>query len=158
MDYKKLEEKLARWNNIFDKTYSVVTAFPQVTNPDLFFKERILEEADEKVADEILKKLEAVDAQWKRDIEEQKLREELDKVIRRSQELMRQCDYTQLPDAEYVESDFRVRPFTQEEKLEWREYRKYLRRIPKLWERKQIPELRVMGFEEWKLNKPHYKD
>jgi hypothetical protein len=158
MDYKKLEELLKRLNNIFDKNYSVITAFPEVNNPDLFLKEKILEEKDETLVEQRLAKIEAVDTQWKRDIAEQKLKDELDKVIRRSQELMRQCDYTQLPDAEYIEQDFRVRSFTQEEKLEWREYRKYLRRIPRLFKNKQILELRVMGFEEWRLNKPLYKD
>lgn len=62
-------------------------------------------------------------------------------------EVLKSTDWTQLADANLTSS----------ERAEFRNYRQYLRDLPKLWKNKQILENRVMDFEEWRENPPIYE-
>lgn len=151
-------ERTARWDRLFDINYSVSTAFPEEANKELFFQNKILAESNEELYELRMKRIEEIDKAWKKECELAEIKQRYKLITDQATILLDASNKTQLPDAEYVDEDFNVRPYTQEEKLEWREYRKYLRRIPKLYQRKQILELRVMTFEEWRINKPAYKD
>lgn len=151
-------ERTARWERLFDINYSVSTAFPEEANKELFYQKKILAETNEELYELRMKRIEEIDKAWKKECELAEQKAKMSKIMAEATIYLDASNKTQLPDAEYVDEDFNVRPYTQEEKLEWREYRKYLRRIPKLFQRKQILELRVMTFEEWRKNKPAYKD
>jgi hypothetical protein len=151
-------ERKERWDRLFDYNYSVSTAFPEEANKELFLQQKILGETNEELYELRIQRIEEIDARWRKECAIAEEERKLKVITDQATVLLDASNKTQLPDAEYVDEDFNVRPYTQEEKLEWREYRKYLRRIPRLFKNKQILELRVMGFEEWRLNKPVYKD
>jgi len=83
-----------------------------------------------------------------KEIEDKKRKEQFDHINAERKLMLYETDWTQLADSE----------LEQKTKVEYREYRKYLRRIPELYKKGQVAELKVMSFEEWKKNKPVYKD
>lgn len=148
MNLKKIQEFAIRWEKLFDVNYSLNRTFPDVSNKDLFFKEKILNEPNLDKAEQILAKIERVDIEWKKECESNKIKEKIEGLKKERQQKLFETDWTQLADAE----------IPQKTRIEYREYRKYLRRIPELHKKGQIVELKVMPFEEWKENKPIYKD
>jgi hypothetical protein len=108
-------------------------------NPELV-KLKIISEYDYT----LLEKLEERDSFHK---SQKSLQEDPVDALRASRyEALRKTDWTQLPDS----------PLSTKEKMEYRSYRDYLRKLPTLIERKQILKLEVMSFEEWVSNKPIY--
>jgi hypothetical protein len=148
MNLKKMQEYIKRWDSLFDVNYSFFKTFSDFPNKDLFFKEKILNEPNQKLAEERLSKIEIVDAEWKKECEFNKTKEKLKKLKKERKTKLQETDWTQLADCE----------LNQKSKIEYREYRRYLRRIPELYKRGQITELSVMSIEEWRENKPVYKD
>jgi len=82
------------------------------------------------------------------EIEAEKLKKQKEKFLEKRKQKLQETDWTQLGDCE----------LDNKTKLEYREYRKYLRRIPELFKRGQVLKLEAMSFEDWKENKPVYKD
>jgi len=107
----------------------------------------ILGEKNIDLAEERMKKIEETDRKWKIELQDQKRKEQVEKIRKESWKKLRECDWTQIADE----------PLSQEEKKEWREYRVYLGNVEYLWQNKQINKLEVMEFEQWKDNKPSFK-
>lgn len=60
---------------------------------------------------------------------------------------LRNTDWTQVADE----------PISQDLRKEYREYRRYLRNIDRLWINEQLKEPRVLPFKEWKIYKPKFE-
>ena len=147
MNIKRYQDLINRWEELFDKNYSFHTVFKDVSNKELYFKEKILEEVDYNLAEERMVAIEEVDAKWKVEYEKQKYEEQFDVLRKQAWKYLRETDWSQAPDE----------PLDTEQKKEYREYRKYLRNIDLIWKNKQIKEHNVMNFEEWKKNPPKFK-
>lgn len=144
MDKKKWFER--RWAKLGNSslTEALKVAAPQYTDPDVFFKELVLDEENESIADKRLTVLEDIlnkDKTSKMEVELERVRIERDRLLVIS-------DFSQLADV----------PLTNDEKKLYRQYRKYLRELPVLIERGQVIEYIAMTFNEWEVKPPIFKD
>lgn len=146
MNYKKIKEFASRCDNLFDKNYSVRKVLKNISNVDLFLKEKIINETNIEKAEALLKEIEKFDLEYKKEFEKQKTKEKIKNLKNIRNDYLIKTDWTQIADAE----------IDQQLRLEYREYRRYLRRIFKLYKNKQILKLEVMDFKEWKENPPKY--
>ena len=96
---------------------------------------------------EFLHKVELIDQDVKIEFENNKIQEQIDKLKKEINDALHETTWSMLSDA----------PLSQEGKKLYRDYRQYLRDIPDLWKRKQINELKVMTFDEWRETPPIYK-
>lgn len=147
MDIYEIKDIVDRWEKLYDSVYSVKKAFPEVTNVELFFKKDILSAKNFGYIDKILKQIEKVDQEFKNECENRKANEKIDKVKSIIEQQLLNTTWSMLADA----------PLSNEGKKLYRDYRQYLRDIPDLWRRKQITELEVLNFEDWRKNPPVYK-
>ena len=147
MNFTRMKEYIERWEALFDVRASVAKCFPEASNTEIFFKQDILEAKNEELAEQKMKKIEKADAQIKLEMEQRQIELENAKIRDQRVQKLRDTDWTQLADS----------PLDTKQKMEYREYRQYIRDIPELFKRSQILELKVMSFDEWKQNKPIYK-
>ena len=92
-------------------------AAPQYRSPQDYFTELIINEEDKNIADKRLKVLEDLSAKS----EEDKLKLELERVVRKRDKVLQESDWTQLADA----------PLDNVSKRKFRAFRHYLRDLPK---------------------------
>lgn len=76
--------------------------------------------------------------------EKNRANEEFKAELTKRDKFLTETDFTQLADA----------PIDSTAKAEYRDYRKYLRCFPLLWENDIIVDLDCKSFEDWKLSKP----
>lgn len=145
MDKSKLETLYVMWKELRESP--VLNIVVKDSNKDLWFKENIEENTSYEVAKSFLDLISEKHQVYKK--EQQKLElEKLKAEIRvEADEMLLHTGWSMLSDA----------PLSQEGKKLYRDYRQYLRDIIDLWENKQINELKVMTFDEWRDNTPVYK-
>lgn len=150
MDIKRLANLTNRWISLHDANHSFFQVVKEWPSKEEYFKKMILEEEDHKLAEERMRIIEEADYAYKQQcLKKLEMSDALEiaETKKVMMAVLKETDWTQLVDA----------PLTTEEKKQWRSYRDYVRHIPKLWQRKQILELKVMTFEEWQKNPPVYK-
>lgn len=130
-----------RWDRMGEEALRDVlkVASPQYVDPEIYFEELILEEEDETIADKRLTVLENLILQDKAS----KMEVEMERVRLERNRMLQLTDFSQLADV----------PLSNEEKKKYRQYRRYLRELPKLIEREQVLEFKVLSYTEW-CNKP----
>lgn len=111
-------------------------AAPQYKDPTVFFKELVLEEENEDLADKRLTVLENLILQ---DVSS-KMEVELERLRLERNDMLYKTDFSQLADV----------PLDGNEKKSYRQYRRYLRELPILIERKQVLKFEVLTYEQWK--------
>lgn len=138
----RLEElsRINDLNNRFNKLFDKRLAMPEISNPDAYFRDMILKEVDKNLAESRMAAIEAIDSSEKTKAQNElnnkpmkDLREARDKILSKT-------DFSQLADA----------PFTSEEKIQYRNYRAFLRDLPNKIDLDQWLEYRVPSFEEFK--------
>lgn len=155
-ELKEKEEKLfqnkkllfsTRWNNLTDKRMSLHEIGESVSNPDLWFKNLTATEPEE-VIEKQLSKLESVDYDLKRKLEQESKQRQFTELRNKRNEFLYKTDWTQSVTDSKLDKEV---------KKQYRLYRKYLRELPKLIENKQVLDFIVMTFNEWKLNSPIFE-
>lgn len=146
MELKQIAELINRWEKLFDKKLSVYRLDPSIANCEKYFKD-ILDTNNFNEVNEFLHKVELIDQDVKIEFENNKIQEQIDKLKKEINDALHETTWSMLSDA----------PLSQEGKKLYRDYRQYLRDIPDLWKRKQINELKVMTFDEWRETPPIYK-
>ena len=110
-------------------------AAPQYRSPQVYFEELIANEKDKKLAE---KRLRVLEDMLVRD-EEERAEKALERLVRERNELLKETDWTQLPDV----------PLTQEDKKLYRKYRQYLRELPQDIKSGKL-KCELKKFKEWK--------
>lgn len=130
-----------RWDKMGDAALTEVlkVASPHYTNPDVYFEELVLNEENENIADKRLSVLENLILQDNAS----KMEVEMERVRLDRNRMLHMTDFSQLADV----------PLNNEEKKLYRQYRRYLRELPKLIEREQVLKFEVLTFDQW-CNKP----
>lgn len=146
MELKQIAELINRWESLFDKSTSVNKLDSSIANCERYFKD-ILSTNNFNEVNDFLDKVEKIDKQVQIDFETNKVKEQIKKLEMTIKTALDDTTWSMLSDA----------PLSQEGKKLYRDYRQYLRDIPDLWKRKQINELKVMTFDEWRKNPPVYK-
>lgn len=146
MELKQIAELINRWESLFDKRTSVNRLDPSIANCERYFKD-ILDTNNFNEVNQFLDRVEKIDQDVKIEFEKNKIQEQIDRLTKEINSALHETTWSMLSDA----------PLSQEGKRLYRDYRQYLRDIPDLWKRKQINELRVMTFDEWRENPPVYK-
>ena len=134
-----------RWSRMAIESLeeSLKVAAPQYKDPTVFFKELVLEEENEDLADKRLSVLENLilqDKASKKEVEMERVRLERNRMLHMT-------DFSQLADV----------PLSNDEKKSYRQYRRYLRELPVLIERDQVLDFKVLTYEEWKRNPPKFE-
>jgi len=109
-------------------------AAPQYRDPEVYFTELIANEKDKNIAEKRLRVLEDLVARS----EEEKAQKALERLRRERNELLRNTDWTQLPDA----------PIPQQVKKFYRKYREYLRELPEIYKSSKFGKA-AMRYDEW---------
>lgn len=127
-----------RWDRMGEEALRDVlkVASPNYKDPSVYFKELIQDEEDESIADKRLSVLEGLilqDVASKMEVELERLRLERNNMLYKT-------DFSQLADV----------PLDGNEKKSYRQYRRYLRELPVLIERKQVLKFEVLTYEKWK--------
>lgn len=134
---------IQRWKNLGDVTDLLKAAAPNYQDPKVYLEKLILEEENEKLADQRLKILENL----KQYSIEERLQVFLQEIRYKRNELLLKSDFSQLPDA----------PLTSEQKKQYREYRQYLRDLPKHIETSKRLDVKVRDFKDWKEHREKTK-
>lgn len=128
---KELEE---RYKSLQDK--NAIAAELGISNLDLYFRDNILNNPDEIGAESLLENLERLDVEIdvpdSGDLEFEKLRSDRNRILE-------ETDKTQI-------ADF---PLTSKEKSKWRNYRQYLRDLPRNYNKTTIFKYKIMTFKEF---------
>jgi len=109
-------------------------AAPQYRDPKVYFDKLIANEKDKNIAEKRLRVLEDLRVRN----EDEKREKALERLVRERDQLLKDTDWTQLPDV----------PLEASEKKFYRKYREYLRKLPNNL-RKGNSSLRLMDFQEW---------
>lgn len=130
-----------RWDRMGEGALRDVlkVASPKYTDPEIYFEELIFNEEDENLADKRLTVLENLILQDNAS----KMEVEMERVRLERNRMLQLTDFSQLADV----------PLSNEEKKKYRQYRRYLRELPKLIEREQVLQFKVLTYQEW-CNKP----
>lgn len=123
-----------RFEAIEDIEELLSVAAPQYRDPEVYFTELIANEKNKTLAEKRLRVLEDLRC---RD-EEEKAVKALERVVRERNQLLRDTDWTQLPDV----------PLPQEVRKYYRKYRQYLRELPESIRKNRIS-LGIKTYEEW---------
>jgi hypothetical protein len=132
LDTKGLRERFDALTGI-EELLSV--AAPQYRCPEVYFKELILEEENRTIAEKRLRVLEDMLAGDNKE----KVRLALERLRRERNLLLKETDWTQLPDV----------PLEQKEKKAYRKYREYLRNLPSDIELGRLKQ-ELLKYKEWK--------
>lgn len=138
---------MEKWENIENKKYTVRMYDLTISNIDEFFNKNIIGAQSYEQANKVLDDIITVNIKYSNNIkiqQEKRKRQSLKAEIKKK---LNSTMWSMLPDA----------PLSQNGKKLYREYRQYLRDIPELWDNKQIKELEVMSFDEWRKDPPVYK-
>lgn len=131
----KIEEWFRdRWKRLGDMKEFLKVADPKYRNPDIYLEELIIKEEFE-IADKRLITLEKVklnNGTLKRQVD-------IERVRLKVQDILRNTDYTQLPDI----------PLTYQIKQEYRNYRQYLRDYPNKLVTGETRDYNIPTFYEW---------
>lgn len=147
MELDEIKNIIQRWEKLYDAVYSVTKTFPEIANVELFFKKDLLGAKNFKYVDNLLSQIEEIDTKFRLECEQRKANEQINRIRVEIEKVLLETTWSMLADA----------PLSNEGKKLYRDYRQYIRDIPDLWKRKQILELKVMSFEEWRKNPPKYK-
>lgn len=107
-------------------------AAPQYRSPEIYFQELIANEKDKNIAEKRLRVLEDLLART----EEEKAEKALERLRRERDQLLRDTDWTQLPDS----------PVNASEKKLYRKYREFLRNLPS---NTKVVGNKALGYEQW---------
>jgi hypothetical protein len=110
-------------------------AAPQYRDPKVYFDKLIANEKDKNIAEKRLRVLEDLRVRN----EDEKREKALERLVRERDQLLKETDWTQLPDV----------PIEASEKKFYRKYREYLRKLPNNL-RGGNSSLRLMEYPEWK--------
>lgn len=134
---------IQRWKNLGDVTELLKAAAPNYQDPSVYLQRLILDETNPSLAEKRLKILE--------DLKLETIQEKLDVFLQeiryKRDELLLKSDFSQLPDV----------PLTSEQKKQYREYRQYLRDLPKHIETSKRLDVRVRDFKDWKEHREKTK-
>lgn len=110
-------------------------AAPQYRSPKEYYEKLIKNEPNVKIAEKRLRLLEDLRVKNKED----KLRLELDRVVRERNSILKDTDWTQLADA----------PLDSNQKKLYRKYRQYLRDLPEGIQKSTL-DMECMLFDKWR--------
>lgn len=109
-------------------------AAPQYRDPEVYFTELIANEKNKTLAEKRLRVLEDLRVRN----EEDRVQKAIERLTRERNDLLKETDWTQLPDV----------PLTQDDKKKYRKYREYLRELPDDIKSGRLP-VELKNYGEW---------